>query len=93
VAVARVRNDTLSGDPYTTLLDSTVGEGVAEVTTQRSTTERWPIASGMGLGPINLSVTDGSRALRFGGTASRADTATQTRPSHLPCYVTRRGFP
>jgi hypothetical protein len=29
VAVAHVRSDTLTGDPYTTLLDFTVGEGVA----------------------------------------------------------------
>src|SRR3712207_6384671 len=43
-----------------------VGERVAEVTTERSTTERWPIAAGTGLGPVHLSVTDGGRALRFG---------------------------
>ena len=43
-----------------------VGEGVAEVTMERSTTERWPIAAGTGLGPVHLSVTDGGRALRFG---------------------------
>src|SRR5918998_1120375 len=43
-----------------------VGQGVAEVTTERSTTERWPIAAGTGLGPVHLSVTDGGQALRFG---------------------------
>ena len=29
MAVAHVRSDTLTGDLHTTLLDSTVGEGVA----------------------------------------------------------------
>jgi hypothetical protein len=65
------------------------------VTTERSTTERWPIAAGTGLGPAHLSVTDGGRALRFGeDRQSCRDTATTDKAITLTlCYVTRRAFP
>jgi hypothetical protein len=67
VAVAHVRSDTLTGDPHTTLLDSTVGQGVAEVRTERSTTERWPISTrGRGSLPSARRSHGRGRASRFG---------------------------
>ena len=72
-----------------------VGEGVAEVTTERSTTEKWLIAAaGTGLGPVHLSVTDGGRVSSFGEVRqSCRHRNTDSKSSHLHCYVTRRGFP
>ena len=77
MAVAHVRSNTLTGDPYTTVLDSTVGEGVAEVKTERSTTERWPIAAGTGSVPSTCRSRTGAGLCASGRTATRADTATQ----------------
>jgi hypothetical protein len=43
--------------------------------------------------PSNCRSRTGAGLCASGRTARRADTETQTRPSHLPYYVTRRGFP
>ncbi len=65
-----------------------VGEWVVEMTTERSTTERWPIAAGTGLGPVHLLVTDGGRSASDGNASG---VITQVPPEVMVTRVTGAG--